>query len=74
MSQLIEGEVNRIIETMIENGWVVKTNIYGLFVIGPEIDDGVVEVVGHGRTFMEAFFMAERSKENKNGTEQRISK
>lgn len=46
-----------------ENNWVVKTNIYGLWVVGPETEPGTINVLGMGRTFGEALEMARRSKE-----------
>ena len=47
-----------------ERNWVGQTNIFGLWVVGPETEDGMIAVVGMGRTLTEAFEIAERSKDN----------
>lgn len=46
-----------------ERNWVAQTNDFGLWVVGPEIEDGSINVLGMGRTCDEACEMALRSKE-----------
>lgn len=43
--------------------WVAQVNTFGLWIVGPEIEDGTINVLGMGRTKEEAFEMAQRSKE-----------
>lgn len=45
-----------------ENRWVAKTNMFGLWIVGPE-EDGLINAIGMGRTKDEAIQMAMRSKE-----------
>ena len=48
---------------MEENKWVTRTNMFGLWIVGPETEPGTIEVLGMGRNFKEALEMARRSKE-----------
>jgi hypothetical protein len=44
--------------------WVFEVNRFGLWVVGPEMQDGAINVVGIGRTCEEAYEMAKRSLSN----------
>ncbi len=50
-------------DIMEQEKWVAQTNMFGLWVVGPEID-GLLSVLGMGRTLDEACEMAMRSKES----------
>lgn len=43
------------------NTWVAQVNHFGLWIVGPEIGDGTINVIGMGRTKEEAYEMAQRS-------------
>jgi len=43
--------------------WVAQINHFGLWIVGPEIEDGAINVLGMGRTMEEAYEMAQRAKE-----------
>ncbi len=55
-------ETHEITEAMIQNDWAAKTNEFGLWIVGPE-KNGIINVLGMGRSFREAFEMAFHSKE-----------
>ena len=54
-------------ELLDEQHWVAQTNMFGLWVVGPDMGDGIVNVLGMGKTPQEAFDMALRTKEKPRG-------
>lgn len=44
-----------------EKKWVANTNVFGLWIVGPE-EGGLIGVLGMGRTLDEAYQMALRAK------------
>lgn len=53
---------NEVTEVMSFHDWQAQTNTFGLWVVGPLDECGIMSVVGMGRTFPEALEMALRSK------------
>lgn len=49
-----------IVETMRNGDWSAEQNAQGMWKIGPEFD-GIMNVLGMGRSFIEAFQMAKRT-------------
>lgn len=52
---------SEIVELLQRMNWVAVTNPQGMWVVGPEDDQGIVEVYGMGKSFKEAIEMARRS-------------
>lgn len=61
----ISDAAKEIAKTMMDCKWSAQQNHYGLWLVGPEMSNGKVMVMGMGRTFEEAFQMAERTKDRK---------
>lgn len=53
---------NEVTEAMSVHDWQSRTNTFGLWIVGPMDECGIMNVVGMGRTFPEALEMALRSK------------
>lgn len=51
---------SEVTEAMSLNDWQAQTNMFGLWVVGPLDECGIMKVVGMGRTFNEAVEMALR--------------
>lgn len=63
MAETEELNAADVSQLMIANDWTAEMNQLGLWVVGPEDKEGVINVLGMGRSFMEAIEMARRTLE-----------
>jgi hypothetical protein len=54
-------EAKELLHLLREKNWVAQTNNAGMWMVGPETEEGLINVLGLGATFLEAVEMARRS-------------
>ncbi len=57
-SPLSPQEVAKLIT---DHHWAIEMNPFGMWAVGPQDADGLMNVLGMGRSLLEAFEMAKRS-------------
>lgn len=55
---MTEPDADEIASVMDEKNWRVERNGFDLWVMGPVDEEGTMEVLGMGRSILEAFRMA----------------
>ncbi len=58
MSELSPKEVTKLIT---DNHWAIEINPFGMWAVGPQDANGFMNVLGMGRSLLEAFEMAKKS-------------